>query len=531
MSLGTALSRLTGFGRVAVIAWAIGGVESKLPDTYQLANTFPSVFYHLILGQILVTALVPVFVEYVTQRSESEARSLSSTMLAVTFLIATIASAIGILAAPWIIKIYTFRLEGPDRMAQEEVGAFWLRLLMPQMIFYATGIVMSGLLNAHRRFAAPMFAPIANNVVVALAFVIFGIAHSAEVPTLQAIDSGEKLLLGLGTTMGVVVQTLLLFPSVRRLPGAWFRFSDVSFSHPALRRVGTLGRYALGYVAMNQVALWAIKVLANGVQGGVTAYDNSFIIYSLPYGIFAVSVFTALVPALSEHHVKGDLPAFRADFTEGVRMTLFIVLPATAGFVALSQPIVRLLFERGVFGSGSTELFASTFLLMVLGLPTYAVFQQIMRAFYSMQDARTPFRTNTIGVVVNIAVALLLFGPLSVPGLGLAHAVTYLCISIIGWMVLTRRIGSVDGGLLAWLIRLAAAAAATGVVAWIVAEAIGARIDISSLGGQLLQVMSAVLAGGAIFVAAGALLRFDEPKRLWRMIRRASTPRPGEPMG
>jgi putative peptidoglycan lipid II flippase len=524
MSVGTALSRLTGFGRVAVIAWAIGGVESKLPDTYQLANTFPSVFYHLILGQILVTALVPVFVEYVTERSDSEARSLSSTMLATTFLIATVASGIAILAAPWIIKIYSFRLEGPDRIAQEQVGAFWLRLLLPQMIFYTTGIVISGLLNAHRRFAAPMFAPIANNVVVALSFVIFRITHSADIPTLQTIDTSDKLLLGLGTTMGVVVQTVLLFPAVRRLPGRWFSLSGVSFSHPALRRVGNLGRYALGYVAMNQVALWAIKAMANGVKGGVTAYDTSFVLYSLPYGIFAVSVFTALVPALSEHHVKGDLPSFRADFMEGVRMTLFVVLPATAGFVALGQPIVRLLFERGVFGSASTELFAQTFVLMVLGLPAYAMFQQIVRAFYSMQDARTPFRINTVGVVLNIAAALVLFGPLAVPGLGLAHALTYLCIAITGWAMLHRRIGSLEPGLLAWFVRLTVASAATGGAAWFVARAVGASLDTSRLGGQLAQVFSAVTAGAVIFVVAGMIFRFDEPRRLWRMLRRASAP-------
>src|SRR5437899_8934307 len=127
MSVGTALSRITGFVRLAVIAWAIGGVESKLPDTYNLANSMPNIVYQLVLGEILATLFVPIFVDYLTTRAKDEAWRLASTILNLAIIIATAVSAAAVLLAPWIIKIYTFRLHGQNRIAQEQVGAFFLR--------------------------------------------------------------------------------------------------------------------------------------------------------------------------------------------------------------------------------------------------------------------------------------------------------------------------------------------------------------------------------------------------------------------
>lgn len=522
MGFGTALSRITGFGRLAVIAWAIGGAESKLPDTYELANTLPNVFFHLILGEVVVTAFVPVFVEYVTRASSDEARSLSSTVIALTLLISTAATIAAVASAGWIIKIYTFRLEGPERIAQEEVGAFFLRLFLPQIIFYTTGLVISGLLNAHRKFTAPTFAPIANNLIVAGVFVAFGVMHSAGIPTLQTLAASEKLLLGIGTTAGVVVQTLLLLPSVRRIPGGWFRLSDIRLDHPALPRIRALAKFALAYVLVNQVRLWMIKAFANETTGGVAAYDTSFILYSLPYGIFAVSIFTALVPTLSEHHVKGDVNSFRSDLSLGLRMTLFVMLPAAAGFVALGGPIVRLLFQRGVFGSASTALFSDTLIMMALGLPAYAALQQITRAYYSMQDTRTPFLISSIGAVTNIGGALLLFGPMGVPGLALSHAISYAFIAAVAWVMVTRKVGSLGGDRFAgWLVGVVSISIASGLIAWLVGETLAGSLDVQTFIGQLLQVSASIAAGAVVFAGGASLLGFDELKRLSRLVRRA----------
>lgn len=522
MAVGTTLSRTTGFARLAVMAWAIGATESKLPDTYQLANTLPNVFYQLVLGEILVTVFVPVFVEYLTTRSREEIERLSSTILTLTLAASFVFSAAAVAAAPWIIKIYSFRLHGAGRAQQEQVGAFFLRLFLPQMIFYSCGLVISGLLNAHRRFAAPAFAPIANNLIVIATFVSFRVVNGATVPSLGNLDTADKLLLGLGTTAGVVVQTILLFPSMARLPGRWWQLSRADLAHPALSRVGRLARFALAYVAVNQIGLWIVKALANGTRGGVAAYDNSFTVYSLPYGIFAVSVFTAMVPTLSEQHARGDIEPFRDEFVSALRMTSFLVLPASAGFVALSRPLMRLLFEHGVFGSRSTDLYASTFGLMAIGLWAYAVFQQMMRALYSMQDTRTPWLVNSAGVAVNVATAIPLYMVMGVPGLGLSHAVSYLFSLGVGASILRRRLGGLGGRpLRGWLLKVIAASVLTGVAARLAWLGLASVAGTSGFGEEVVAVGGSILAGVIVYFAVCRALDIPELGQARRLIARA----------
>lgn len=516
MGIGTTVSRVSGFVRVAVIAWAIGGAESKLPDTFQLANTLPNIVYQLALGEILATIFVPIFVEHAT-RGGKDTRRLTSTILAVAVLGAGVFALVTILLAPWIIKIYTFRLSGPDRLAQEAVGAFFLRLFMPQMIFYAAHAILAGLLDANGRFGAPRFVPVLNNVIVSATFVIFRFSHGSIRPTLETLTTGDKLLLGLGTTAGVASLAIGLLPAVRRIPG-WFSWKEIDWRHPVLRRVATLAKWSLLYVIVNQIGLWVVKALANGVQGGVAAYDNSFTLYQLPYGIVSVSVFSALVPLLARHTTLGDLDSFRKDLRLGLRMSSFIVLPASAGLIALSRPLIRVLLEHGVFTAKSTQLYADTFAYMAIGLWGYAAFQQIMRAFYSMQDTRTPTIVNSAGFAVNIATAFPLFYWMGVPGLGLSHSISYLTALVYAVFVMRARVGSLgERELGGWLLRVGVASTASGFSAWGVATLIEGWVDIAALGGQILQVTAAIAAGIVVYLALAAALRLEELQRAMKM--------------
>jgi putative peptidoglycan lipid II flippase len=521
MSVGTAFSRLTGFVRLAVMAWAIGGTESKLPDTYNLANSLPNIVYQLVLGEILATVFVPIFVEYIKTRTREESTRLASTILGIAFWVAGAFSAMTVLLAPWIIKIYTFGIDDPaTRLRQEEVGAFLLRLFMPQMIFYATGAVLTGLLNAHRRFGPPMFAPVLNNLIVVATFVTFRMKNGDVVPDLASLSFADKMLLGGGTTLGVIAMTMVLWPFVLRMR-AGYRLGAIEWRHPAVRHVGRLAKYSFGYIIVNQVGLWIVYALANGAatDGGVTAYNSSWILYQLPYGIFAVSIMTYLVPRLAEHHVAGDVAGMRADVSLGFRATSFIVLPAAAGLIALSQPLIRLLLEHGVFSSASTALFADTFVLMTLGLGAYTWFQLITRAFYAMQDTRTPWLVNIATVGALIVAAPPLFAVMGIKGLGLAHAIQYLTGAIVGGAILRRRLSGIDGRrLFSSHARIAIASAATGVTAWVVARALAETLDITRIGAQIVQVGTAVLAGLVLYVALARVLQIEESKPLLEIV-------------
>ena len=513
MSVGTALSRTTGFARVAVIAWAIGATASA--DSYNLANSVPNMVYQLVIGEVLSNIFVPVFVEYIKTRARDESWHLASSIMNLSLVFAGVFSAITVLGAPLLIRIFTFHAPPGLRAQQNADGAFFLRLFMPQMIFYAAGIVFTGLLNAYRKFGAPMFAPILNNVIVIGTFVIFHHTHSGP-----RLTRSDKFLLGGGTTLGVIAMTLVLLPSVRALPG---RLSARAFAwrDPAIRRVGTLAKYSLGYVASNQVALWVVLALATGTTGGVTVFQYAFILYQLPYAIFGVSIQTFLGREMSEHHVHGDLAAMRRDVSVGLRSSALIVLPASAGFIALSRPIIRLLLEHGSFDAAATKSAADTFALMTISLVAFAAFQQLMRAFYSMQDTRTPFYVNLATNGANIVAAIPMYHWLGVPGLGLAHSVSYFTGTAVGGAVLRARLGGIDGPrVFSAHARITAAAAATGAVAWSVARAIAPHVHLATTPGRLLEVGPAVAAGVAMFVIASRALRVDELRPLMALLGR-----------
>jgi putative peptidoglycan lipid II flippase len=519
MSVGTALSRLSGFARLAVTAWAIGATESKLADTYNLANSMPNIVYNLVLGEVLATVFVPVFVEHMKRRSEEESWELASSMLNLSLVVSAAFAAITIAIAPWLMKIYTFHTDPAVRAQEQVVGTFFLRIFLPQIIFYALGSVATGLLNAHRRFAAPMFAPILNNVVVIATFVAFHHVHRGRITQLHGLTRGDELLLAVGTTLGVVAMTVVLWPSLRALPGRW-SLRTLDWRNPAIRRVGTLAKFTLGYVAVNQLGLWVVLALANARTGGVTVFQQSYILYQLPYGIFAVSIMTALVPTLSEHFVDGNREAARRDVSLGLRTTTFVVAPAAAGFIALSYPIIRLLLQHGTFTARSTSLNASTFALMTTGLVAFAAFQQLTRAFYTMQDARTPFYVNIAVNAVQIGTAFPLFFAAGVPGLALSHSLSYWTGALVAGALLRASLGGLDGRAMASsTARIAAASAATGGVAWVVARALAPGAH-ASLGAQLEQVIPAVAAGMLTYAALARLLRMSEFKPMLRMIGR-----------
>ncbi len=509
MAVGTALSRITGFLRVAAMAFALGVAETRLADSYNVANNIPNIVYELILGGILTSVFVPVFVRQLQQRSREEAwRSANAVMTAAFVILAGITVA-GILAAPWIVRLYTLRLEGPDRAQVQELASFFLRFFMPQIALYGIGAVATGLLNAHRRFAVPMFAPILNNAVVIGTFVTFALMPGPEVPSPVAITDAQKLVLAIGTTLGVAIMTFVLWPSLRGLGFRWRWRLD--WTNEAVRTLVRLSGWAVLYVVLNQLGLLVVIILAGPVQGGYTAYQAAFIFFQLPYAIFSVSIMTALLPSLSEDWGRGDRLDFRRDLARGVRASAFVVIPAAAGYLVLARPIVRLLLEHGVAGAGSTELVSGVLRFFSLGLFSFSAFLLFLRAFYAMQDTRTPALINLGAVAINTAANLILFPILGVRGLALGHAIAYTFAAVVAALVLRRRLGGLEGkSILRGMSKTLVAAAVTATAAWGVARLLGASVGAETLLEQSIQVGGGVVAGLVTFVLAALALRIEE---------------------
>lgn len=511
MSVGTALSRLTGFLRLAAMAYALGITETRLADAYNVANITPNILYELALGGILTSVVVPVVVEWLQERGREAAWDVVRRLLTFGIVALSAIAALCIVLAPWIVDLYTSGVPSRDQESVRDLATFFLRWFMPQIVFYGAGAIANGLLNSHRRFAPTMFAPILNNLVVIATFVAFAAMPGPAAESHDLATSAQRIVLAIGTTAGVVVMTAALWPAVRST-GFRFRWA-AGWRHEAVARIARLARWVFVYVLANQLGYLVVMVLALRETGGYAAYAAAFILFQLPHAVFAVSIFTALLPAMSGRWAHDDVAGFRRLLSQGLRATAAVVLPAALGYLVLARPIVRLLLEHGVATATSGDLVADVLVAFSVGLFPFSAFQLLLRAYYSMQDARTPALVNLVALTVNVGLNLLLSVgfDLGVQGLALGHAGSYAFGSVTLALLIRRRLGGLGGArIMAGIGRTAVAGAATAAVAWLVARWLGEGLGTSTVLEQSVQVFGAVLAGLAAFAACAALLRIEE---------------------
>lgn len=513
MTVGTVFSRLTGMLRLMAIAGALGIAESRLPDTYNLANTAPNIIYELVLGGVFTSVFVPVFVELLEREGRERAWQVASGLINLSLLFLTAMAALGILAAPWIARFYTGRLEGADAALQQDVLTLFLRLLLPQIIFYGLTAMTSGLLNAHKRFGPPMYTPVLNNLTVISVLVIFYQTFGAV--SLADITTGQQLLLGLGTTAGVAVMGIAQIPFLRGL--GRYRFT-LSPRHPSVKKLLRLSVFVVGYVVTNQIGYLIVQWLANEQQGGYSAYVSAFTFFMLPHGLFAVSIITALLPSMSAHALNRRWDGFRERLSIGIRATLLLVLPAATGYFVLNKPIVDLLLKRGVLTQDSVELVAGVLQFFVIGLVPFSLFQLFLRAFYAQQNTKTPFLINCGAVALNTAINIPMFAWLGVRGLAAGHAISYVVGVGAQARSLSRRIGGFGGrALVEPCLRIAGAALAMGIVVWGGLQLSQGWV-IEGSGSQQLAGLMLLVTGGVIsYLGFARLFKVGEAQMVFEM--------------
>ncbi|MGH9120381.1 MAG: murein biosynthesis integral membrane protein MurJ, partial [Acidimicrobiales bacterium] len=387
LAAGTFLSRLTGFARVLVAA-AILGVNG-LGDAYNSANTVPNTVYDLLLGGVLSATLIPVFVDELGRRDAREGdRAINAVLTAMICALVVISLALFLLA-PLVIDLY-FALSNSSGAANERaIGTNLLRLFAPQVLFLGAIVASTALLNSRRRFATAAFSPVANNVIAIGAIVATDVvAHSLNLSAFRH-ESGALLILGIGTTLGYLVQLIVQLPAMAR---CGVRLRPVfDFRHPAVKKVASLSTWLIGVVAANQLSFNLIVLLAVRHPGGYTAYTTAYQFFQLPYALLAVSIASAVMPDISERWATGDLLGFRRRIVMATRSTLALLVPAGVGFAFVSGPLVSLAVHHGRVTGSSAHLIGETLALFALGLPGFSAFLPLIRAYQAMKDARTMF--------------------------------------------------------------------------------------------------------------------------------------------
>ena len=515
MALGTLLSRVTGVGRVVVLAYVLGA--TRLADSYNLANNTPNMIFDLVLGGVLSATLVPVFVERLVTRDDEEAsRAVSAvlTLAAAVLAVTSVATAVG---APWVIHLYNALNHTGAARDEQAVATVFLILFAPQVAFYGFAALAEAVLNARRRFAAPKFAPVLNNLVTMAVL----LAARAQVRGLSLHDArhrtGLLLLLGLGTTAGVVLQALVLLPVVR---GAGLRLRWVwQPAHEAVRRVVRLSGWTVGFVVANQAALLVVLVLANQTAGGVSAYQYAYLFFQLPYGIVAVSLMSALQPELAERWSLGDVAGFRRQLAQGLRLTTAVLVPAAVGMVLLARPLIGVALQHGRLDPHAAHTTAVVVAWFAAGLPGFSVFLLLVRAYQSMQDTRTAFVLYLVENGLNVALAVALYPSYGVRGLAASLAAAYSVAAVVAATDLRRRTGGLEGDrFLAISARVAGATAAMAAVVALIA----ARVGSAHGPGQVARVVVGVVAGVTVYGISARVLGVDEVAALLNLRRRAA---------
>lgn len=441
MAVGTLLSRVTGLLRTAALAAALG--VTSLADAYNIANTVPTILLVLVTGGTLSAVLVPLLVE---ADGIEERRRRAELLGALVLRVTLAASVLAAVVSPLLARLFaagTAGQPGHDEFVQQTT--LFLLVFAPQVLAYGVSVHAVAVLNASGRLALGAFASVATNVVTVATIAAYVLLRS------DAADPADRhlLLLGVGTTLGVVVMAGIQVWGARRvLPG--MRLLSRLRRDPLTDRVLRLGRWTVLYVVANQAGLAVVLIVAASVEGGASAYQWSFAVMQLPYAVVAVSVLSALYPRISRAALD-DPARYAALIADALRVLLTLLLPAAVLMVVLAGPLTELLLGYGAVDGRGERLIAVAVAVFGVALLPFTAFQLLTRACYARGDARSPALVNVVVNVVNVV------------GAGIAGALPGLPTSILALLVGTHAASYVVGSaLLAARLRQSAPGALAG---------------------------------------------------------------------
>jgi putative peptidoglycan lipid II flippase len=509
ISAATILSRATGYARWMAQAAALGA--GYVADAYTASIILPSLIYELFMGGILYSIFIPVLVDRITKVGEEDARRLTNALFTLVLPLMVILSVLGIVfARPLLLLVTDWQsgLSPTDAERTLDLALLFFRIFILQMFFYGISTIGTGVLQAHRHFFLPTFAPVLNNLMVVASFV----AYSLLVGYDQIL---AFYVLAIGVTAGVAVMALALVPTMWRLG---YR-PRPQLGHPALLPTARLAGPMVILVAASVGFQLFGAYLATGFEA-LSELNYAFTIFSLPYGVFVVAIATAIMPELSEKHSLRDADGYRETFSFGLRTMIFVVIPSAVGMISLSEPIVGLLYERGSFDAEDTETVSRLLVVFAAGLLGYSVYFFLVRAFYSRQNTKTPAALN---VAIFLLYAVLAYGlsrVLGVTGVVLALSIAYAVLAILGLAVTRREIGLIEGRrLLRSLLKILAAGALMYVVARTGTLLLGAGSDLTE---RLFILVTSGGASLAVYIGVAFLLRTEELESAFTLLRRRS---------
>lgn len=429
MALGTVLSRIAGFIRSVLTVAVLG--TGLLADSFNVANTMPNIIYNLMVGGALTAIFVPQLVK--SKSDEDGGVDFASRLVTTISLILGGIVVIGIIFAPALVKIYAPEFSQPGFSHIYDLTLTMMRICLPQIFFLGLFTMLGQVANSRGSFAPMMWAPIANNlvgIVLLTSFIILAPKFTAE-----TITPTQTAILGWGTTLGVVVQALLVIPAVKQTN---FHMK-LRFGLGGLGKSFSLAGWTLVYVLISQLGYLvtvsvatsaAVRSAKAGITTGVgiTPYQNSFYVMMLPYGIVTISLITALLPHISELAIKKDRVGVKNELVRAIRIAGVITIPAGMAFFLLGPLITRIIFV-GIPAEDGTYM-GYVLSALGVGLVTFSINIILLRGFNAFEDTKTQVPSIILINIVSVGLSYLFLNTLNpkwvTVGLGAAFSISYI---------------------------------------------------------------------------------------------------------
>jgi putative peptidoglycan lipid II flippase len=509
MAIAGLASKVTGFARNLVIAWVLG--LSMAADAYNAANTLPNQVYELLVGGVLTSVLVPVLVR-AHHDDEDGGVAYTQRLLTMTTVVLAVITVLAVLAAPALTALVVDNSTGRANPALTTAFAY---LLLPQILFYGVSALLTATLNARHVFGVTVWAPVLNNIVLLLTFGIYPLLPGQLTLNPVRMDNAQLLELGIGSTLGVLLQAIVLLPALTR---SGFRFRPRWGWDRRFAEFGRLAAWTIGYALLAQIGVVVVTNIATA-NGGLTIYNNVWLLVQLPYGVLGFALITAILPRMSRAAAEGRIPAIKADLSLASRICTTAMLPMSALMTVLGPSLGVALFSIGQ-SKGDAGKLGIALAVAAFGVLPYTITMLQLRVFFAMKDTRTPtlimVGMMAVKVTLSFLAPLVLSADNVVYGLTLANSAAFILGWIVGDICLRRRLGDLGTRrIMVTLVRSLLAALAAAAVALLIRLPLPA----GPLGAWLALVFGSVLG----FLAASlvlAWLRSPEQQAIARRIGR-----------
>lgn len=415
------ISRILGYGREVAMVTLFG--TNYLTDAYRAAFSIPDFLYLLLVGGGLSSAFIPVFSSAVAMNKEDEGWHSASIVFNYTILFLLVLIGIGYIYTKPLVILLVPGL--PPESIQMAVGM--THIMFIQCFFMALNGFAMGILNSYNQFTGPAIGSLVYNLVI----IVVGVAFAKTIG-IQAF--------AWGVVLGAILNFAVQIPALRRVGMKYtpsFDFRDPGFRQIMLLMVPVIA--GLGVVQFN---LFVTQNLSSGLGGGtVTSLNLAQKVMNLPIGIFATSIATAVFPTMTALAARGELAQFKRTTSLGTRAIFLVTIPAAAGLIAISEPLIKLLFLQGKVTASAAETIGQALAYYCIGLFAYSAINVLNRSFYALKDTLTPVVASAITIGVNVYLSMTLMKTMNYQGLALAYSLAGIVNLIVLFGVLRWKIG------------------------------------------------------------------------------------------